>query len=173
MIQDWIKSVFVADGFAIWGFQVWQIVGLAVLIALAWIIGWIISAILLAVFRKTLATWGHAAEVAVLIKRAIRPLGLMLAFILTALFSGGSGGRGEILEPIASARVEALRKEPEHEALDPHPYLAPLSRERCDQGSAGAISKYERSEGFRYVSDQAGRVKTISNPRRRGLRLEQ
>ncbi|RPI69793.1 MAG: mechanosensitive ion channel family protein [Ignavibacteriae bacterium] len=86
MIHDWIKSMFAPDGFVLWGFEIWQIVGLAVLIALAWIIGWIISAVLLAVFRKTLAKWGHAAEVAVPIRRAIRPLGLMLAFILTALF---------------------------------------------------------------------------------------
>lgn len=86
MIRDWIKSLFAADGATIWGFQVWQIVGMAVLIALAWIVGWIISAILLAIFRKFLSRWGHAKENAVHIKRAIRPLGLMLAFTLTALF---------------------------------------------------------------------------------------
>lgn len=87
MIGDWIKSIFVQDGATLWGFQVWQAVGLAVLIALAWIIGWILSVILLAIFRKFLSRWGHATDNVAPIKRAIRPLGLMLAFGLTALFS--------------------------------------------------------------------------------------
>lgn len=88
MIRDWITSVFAADGTTLWGFQVWQAVGLAVLIALAWLAGWVISMILLAIFRRFLSRWGHAKENAVPIKRAIRPLGLMLAFSLTVMFSG-------------------------------------------------------------------------------------
>ena len=86
------------DGPKVFGLELWQIIGLFLLIAIGTLIGWLLGNILLWIFGRFFLTWGAKGETGAIIHKAIRPVAFAIGFYLT-----------KVLMPALLLPVEASR----------------------------------------------------------------
>lgn len=68
------------------GYELWQVIGLLVLVVVGIGVGWLLGTVLLWIFGRFFRGWGAYKETAAIIRRAVRPMTLVIGFTITLLF---------------------------------------------------------------------------------------